>query len=476
MNIKEMEQRTGLSRANIRYYEDEGLLHPPRRENGYRDYGPEELDALLRIRLLRRLGLSLEDIRALQAGQLTLPDAMTQRLRALEREEARNRQEQQVCRALEQERVSYAEFDTERYWAQLSAPSLSPVARAGAVPPEDRPDPFPGRRLVARWLDLLLCNTLAQLPLLWAGLNPNSVGYYSVAIQVLGLLLMLLAEPLLLHLWGSTPGKWLMGLYVENNRGRRPDRGESFSYTAGALFYGMAFSLPILRLWRLIKSHKACNEGLLLPWEDEVQCRCRKLPGWRYLLAPVAVGLMILALVLGVKGQLVPKQQGPLTVAEFTENVNQMAEALSSPLRLNEYGRWETVGSGYEIMLTREHLSEMSQLEFETDEEGYITAVRYRCQCRSDRYISTGIVWQQPLLLAMLAGPGAQTGRLVLSSQAEDISRVVEDGWLDGFQYDLGSTHTEASTSWSGLFADTMLIPAGQDEAVFAAEFSIVWS
>lgn len=56
MNIKEIEQRTGLSRANIRYYEDEGLLHPPRRENGYRDYGPEELDALLRIRLLRRLG------------------------------------------------------------------------------------------------------------------------------------------------------------------------------------------------------------------------------------------------------------------------------------------------------------------------------------------------------------------------------------------------------------------------------------
>ena len=95
---------------------------------------------------------------------------------------------------------------------------------------------------------------------------------------------------------------------------------------------------------------------------------------------------------------------------------------------------------------------------------------------RSDRYISTGIVWQQPILLLMLAGPGAQTGHLVLSSQAEDISRVVEDGWLDGFQYDLGSTHTEASTSWSGLFSDTMLLPAGQDEAVFAAEFSIVWS
>lgn len=474
MNIKEIEQRTGLSRANIRYYEDEGLLHPPRRENGYRDYGPEELDTLLRIRLLRRLGLSLGDIRALQDGQLTLPAAMEQRLRELEQEQLRNAQEQQVCRALEQEQVSYADFDAERYWAQLSARTVSGAAPHSIAPREDRPEPFPWRRFVARWLDLILCNTLVQLPLLWAGLNPNSVGYYSVAVQALGLLLMVLLEPLLLRLWGATPGKWLMGLYVESNRGRRPGWGEAFSYTAGALFYGMAFSLPILRLWRLWKSYRDCCEGLLLPWEDELQCRCRKLPGWRYLLAPAAVGLMILALVLGVKGQLVPKQQGPLTVAEFTENVNQMAEALDSPLRLNEHGRWVTTGSGLDVIYVREHLSEMSHMEFETDPEGHITSVRYRCQCSGDA-IPTDYVWQQPLLLAMLAGPGGQTGRLVLSSQVEAISQAVENGWMDGFQYDLGDTRTEASTSWSGVFSDTMLFSGGQ-EATFAAEFCITWS
>lgn len=56
MHIREMEERTGLSRANIRYYEEMGLLHPPRQANGYRDYGPAELDALLRIRLLHLWG------------------------------------------------------------------------------------------------------------------------------------------------------------------------------------------------------------------------------------------------------------------------------------------------------------------------------------------------------------------------------------------------------------------------------------
>ena len=37
MNITEIEIMTGLTRANIRYYEKEGLIEVERLENGYRD-------------------------------------------------------------------------------------------------------------------------------------------------------------------------------------------------------------------------------------------------------------------------------------------------------------------------------------------------------------------------------------------------------------------------------------------------------
>ncbi|MBR3560895.1 MAG: MerR family transcriptional regulator [Oscillospiraceae bacterium] len=47
MTIKEIEDRSGMTRANIRFYESEGLLHPGRRENGYRDYSSSDLEALL---------------------------------------------------------------------------------------------------------------------------------------------------------------------------------------------------------------------------------------------------------------------------------------------------------------------------------------------------------------------------------------------------------------------------------------------
>ena len=72
MTIQEMERRSGLERTNIRFYEREGLLNPQRRENGYRDYSEEDLQLLLKIKLLRRLGFPLDAIRSLKNGDTAL--------------------------------------------------------------------------------------------------------------------------------------------------------------------------------------------------------------------------------------------------------------------------------------------------------------------------------------------------------------------------------------------------------------------
>ena len=44
MTSKEMEARSGVPRANIRYYESQGLISPVRRENGYRDYSRQDAE------------------------------------------------------------------------------------------------------------------------------------------------------------------------------------------------------------------------------------------------------------------------------------------------------------------------------------------------------------------------------------------------------------------------------------------------
>ena len=50
VTIKEIEELTGLARANIRFYEREGLISPERMSNGYRNYSDDDLQELLRIK------------------------------------------------------------------------------------------------------------------------------------------------------------------------------------------------------------------------------------------------------------------------------------------------------------------------------------------------------------------------------------------------------------------------------------------
>lgn len=87
MKINEVEQVIGITKKNIRFYEEQGLLHPSRNStNGYRDYSKEDVETLRQIKLLRKLGIPIEDIKRLQSRYLTLEDCLKRHLITLERE------------------------------------------------------------------------------------------------------------------------------------------------------------------------------------------------------------------------------------------------------------------------------------------------------------------------------------------------------------------------------------------------------
>lgn len=65
MNIGEAGRQSGLPAKTIRYYEDIGLLHPARRDNGFRDYGDKDVHELRFIARARGLGFSVEECRHL---------------------------------------------------------------------------------------------------------------------------------------------------------------------------------------------------------------------------------------------------------------------------------------------------------------------------------------------------------------------------------------------------------------------------
>lgn len=92
----------GVTKKNIRFYEQEGLLCPRRNsENGYRDYGEADVEALRRIKLLRKLGVPLEEIRRMQSGSHTLGDGMRRHLVTLAREQKNLEQAAKLCASLQ---------------------------------------------------------------------------------------------------------------------------------------------------------------------------------------------------------------------------------------------------------------------------------------------------------------------------------------------------------------------------------------
>lgn len=116
MRINKVEELVGISKKNIRFYEEKGLLNPKRNtENGYREYSEEDVETLQKIKLLRQLSVPIEEISKLQQGYLTLEDCMRRHMIALDREEENVKQKKTVCKQIESSGEQISNMDTEKY-------------------------------------------------------------------------------------------------------------------------------------------------------------------------------------------------------------------------------------------------------------------------------------------------------------------------------------------------------------------------
>jgi DNA-binding transcriptional MerR regulator/uncharacterized glyoxalase superfamily protein PhnB len=91
--IGDLARASGVTVRALHHYEDLGLLAPLRSDSGHRVYRDADVERLYQIVELRRLGLSLGEIRrALEQGTRPLSDVMRRRLAELDRRlEATNR-------------------------------------------------------------------------------------------------------------------------------------------------------------------------------------------------------------------------------------------------------------------------------------------------------------------------------------------------------------------------------------------------
>lgn len=120
MKINEVEQQVGITKKNIRFYEQQGLLNPKRNmENGYRDYAEEDIAELKKVKLLRKLSLPIEEIRKIQHGDLLLEDALQRQLIVLERERSNLQEMSRLCHNLMEDRCKYPSLFPDAYLERM---------------------------------------------------------------------------------------------------------------------------------------------------------------------------------------------------------------------------------------------------------------------------------------------------------------------------------------------------------------------
>ncbi len=119
MKIKQVEELVGITSKNIRFYESQGLLIPERAENGYREYRQKNIDTLKKIKLLRKLGVSVDEIKSVLDESISLKECLEHHIDILEKERENLANMQQLTDAILQKKCTVSTLETDEWLEEM---------------------------------------------------------------------------------------------------------------------------------------------------------------------------------------------------------------------------------------------------------------------------------------------------------------------------------------------------------------------
>ena len=121
MKIQELEKELNITRSNIRFYEKEGLISPPRKENGYREYSEDDIAKLKKIIIFRKLGISVADIKSIFDGTLSLQTAIDNNIERLHKEIEELNGAIEVCEQIKEDNSDEKDFPQDHFWNVINS-------------------------------------------------------------------------------------------------------------------------------------------------------------------------------------------------------------------------------------------------------------------------------------------------------------------------------------------------------------------
>ena len=496
MTIKEVEELSKMTRANIRFYEKEGLITPQRDSNGYRNYTEQDVDILKRIRLLRTVHLGLEEIRSLSEKESELTDVLLIHLRTLKKEQKDLEQSKAICEQLCRDQAAYESFDAEHYFNLLEkAPSEIPAELEADSLPKVR---APWKRYFARLIDETIYLIFWHMILsLGFHMNIRQTGLAFVVIgTIMQSVLLLLVEPVMLSRFGTTPGKFLFGFRVSAESGARLTWREAYDRTGIVLKRGLGFYIPVYGLIREYSSYRDCKKGEILEWEeDNILTLDERHMRWKVIAAVLVLSVLDVLNYFVWQAGALPQNRGNITAAQYAENFNHLQEFYQidhqmnhpeflppyndSMKRLNQYGDWEKMDGKWYVVDTGVDYPDLPRIQF-TEKDGVLTEISLSSEYKDEKMEIP--VYGDLMALASLSYICAQDDyHLLLSPPSRLYNRVKEYGdQCSDFMINEAGVKVQASFDYSGYEIrqaqygrSDVLVPVYGEDVYFHVDFHI---
>lgn len=450
MKINDLERKTGLERATIRFYEKEGMITPVRYENGYRDYSDADMQQLQKIKLLRQLGMSLQKIKSLQQGSADFQTSLKEQIKILEEKRDTAQRSAQVCRQMQLDGVTYASLNADHYLNQFR---LTQAVYLQATMSFNKPDStfresvpreyHPFRHLFARIVDIELLTALILFVQVFVFRARSDL--FNIP-NILLLLLWVPLEALCYTCFAATPGKLAFGIRVHHVDGTKHTFSGALDRAWTVYRRGMGWGIPIWQQWRQYKSFKLYDEGMELEWNYNSEITYHDFGRWKEKCKPLIVFTILISMVISTfyTAYCKPKYTGELlNLQQFVENYNDYwhRQGKDSEMYLDSDGTFMEKKPG-SVIINIGSDEKFDNFTYIMQGDA-VTGVQYKERHENIMFISP---MPSRCLTAAMAFLGAQEGENTntLKAFAEDLNAKVENALITGtniIDQDFGGIH-----------------------------------
>jgi len=296
------------------------------------------------------------------------------------------------------------------------------------------------------------------------------------------MLLTMILEPLQLCLFGTTLGKWILGIRVLHNDERKLGFSEAFERTLTVLFYGLGLHIPIYTLYRLWKSYKACTDGEGLEWEDASRITLKDERPFRVVVYLAVRALFVGAVVFAVMLGQIPPHCGNLSIPQFAQNYRHLTNyyGMETGYTLNIDGTWKSSFPEGSVVINLSAQEGPPAFVFETDDRGIIQKIHFTVTHHVPKEIpKDDRKWmsnfQTQMQMATLAFVGAREEFPQFSAARRKMLKNISSHTFEDYSFTLADVTVTCDVEQQGYSAAgvNFLIPADEGECSFYLQFTM---